>query len=177
MIQRLLRKHGHVRQTSFVLRSGNNERISVWNHRNMVALDEMGLKEVGQDKSRGVVIVSPRRNPNTGTWVIPRVVADLPKVVARNVEGFFKTAAPLRKILLLNLHECFGQSVNQADSQVVRNDSMWPLQGGQAIDLGFQPGDLELTTITHGWQKIEDTILESGWDAFPIGKPASYIVT
>jgi hypothetical protein len=61
----------------------------------MVTLDEMGLKKVGQDKSRGVVIVSPRRNPDTWTWVIPPIVADLPKVIARNVEGFFKTAAPI----------------------------------------------------------------------------------
>jgi len=67
MIQRLLRKHGHVRQTGFVPRSCNNERISVWDHRNMVALDVVGLKKVGQDESRGVAIVSPRRNPNTGT--------------------------------------------------------------------------------------------------------------
>jgi len=104
MIQGLFRKHGHVRQTRFILRSRHNERISVWNHRNIGTLDRMDLKKVGQDKPRGIVIVLPGRNPDTGKWIIPLMVADFPKIVARSIEGFFKAAAPIRKMPLLNLY-------------------------------------------------------------------------
>jgi hypothetical protein len=88
-----------------------------------------------------------------------------------------KAAAPIRKVLPLHLHDYFRQVVHQADCKVIRNHLMWPVQGEQTIELGLQPRDLELATITHGGKKIVDNILERGRDAFSVGKPSSYIVT